>query len=108
MVWEGSSDGCTAIACRQALERRFCRRSQLSNTRSHRRPVVSPGYGLGWWVVRRRYSERLPVAVLSTQWFMWVSHALALTTYRLLPLSTAAYQWCITIPPLTVVIRRGG
>ena len=52
MGGRGSSDGSRSIVSRQIRHRRFCRRSQLQNSRSQRRHVTYPAYGLSFGALR--------------------------------------------------------
>jgi hypothetical protein len=80
--YDGSSDGRSAIACRQASQRRFCRRSQLWNTASQRRQVVGPAYDVSFvGFTLRRGGCRLMV-ILCAERLIGTGHVSALTPYR--------------------------
>lgn len=86
--YEGSSDGRASMASRQLGQRRFCRRSQLSNTSSQRRQVVGPAYavGFGGFCLRRGGIRRM--AVLSGERWHGGAGYRPLTPYRPPPLTT--------------------
>ena len=92
--YDGSMDGCSAIACRQEGHRRFCRRSQLWNTASQRRQVVGPAYDVSFvGFTLRRGSSRLMV-ILSDVWLIGTGHRSTLTPYRPRPLKTEGQTVC--------------
>jgi hypothetical protein len=102
--YDDSSDGCSLIASWQLGQRRFCRRSQLWNSRSQRRHATGPAYRPCFGALRWGPFRFMDVLSGARHRLVWMGQSSALTYDRPAPPTAEGHAPFATSP---VHIRIG-